>query len=854
MGEVYRARDSKLHREVAIKVLPERLAKDEQALERFEREARAVAALSHPHILANHDFGTADGTAYAAMELLEGETLRDRLAGGALPVRKATEYAVQIADGLAAAHEKGIVHRDLKPENVFIQKDGRVKILDFGLARQSTVAGADTPQESSPTVSRFTDPGTVLGTVGYMSPEQVRGQAVDHRADVFAFGAVLYEMVSGARAFQHASKVETMNAILKEDPLERDATSAGLPPSLERIIRHCLEKSPNERFQSVRDLAFDLASLAGGTTTSGREPLSPAPRSVPWPLVAALLGVAALGVVSYFVWRRGSTEPMPVGQFTRLTEEQGSEQRPSLSPDGKTLVYVAGPPGNRDIWSRRVGGRNPVDLTKDCPKDDTAPAFSPDGEKVAFRSECEGGGIFVMGASGESVRRVTDFGYNPAWSPDGRRLVVGTEAIETPSARSLVSELWTVEVATGEKKRISAGDAVQPAWSPHGDRIAYWVKAQRGGQRDIWTMKPDGSDPVALTNDPPLDWAPVWSSDGRYVYFSSDRGGTMNLWRLGVDEASGQPRGEPQPVGVPAAWTGAASLSRDGKVVAYASAEWRSTVRTIPWDDGRGPLGGTPTPVFARSGSMAWMSWSPDGTWIAINDWGRHEEIFLIHSDGSGYRQLVDDGFRNRHPQFSPDGSQISFYSDRGGGYSVWSIRPDGSGLQALTPSDRDMTQSAWAPDGRHLATSNLTSTMMIADLAKPMASRIVEILPAFEGPRIAPKDMQWSPNGETISFATTGLDGTDRLFGYARATKTYRTLAERARWAAWLADGRRLVYSKDAQLVLLDTVSGASRDLLPNGMISKDAVVFGAPSRDGRTLAFVERTLDGDIWAMALP
>jgi Tol biopolymer transport system component len=367
-------------------------------------------------------------------------------------------------------------------------------------------------------------------------------------------------------------------------------------------------------------------------------------------------------------------------------------------------------------------------------------------------------------------------------------------------------------------------------------------------------MKADGSEPVALTSDPPLDWAPLWSPDGRYIYFSSDRGGTMNLWRLVVDEASGQPRGEPQPVGVPAAWTGASSLSRDGKVLAYASAEWRSTVRTISWDDGRGPLVGRPTPVFARSGSMTWMGWSPDSSWLAINDWGRHEEIFLIHPDGSGYRQLVDDGFRNRHPQVSPDGSQISFYSDRGGGYRVWSIRPDGSGLQALTPAEREMTQSAWAPDGRRLATSNLTATIMIADLAKPLAERIVETLPPLEDVRVAPLDMEWSPDGGTISFATTGLDGTNRLFGYSFATRSYRKLAERARWAAWLSDGRRLVYSKDAQLVLLDTVSGASRDLLPDGMVSKDAVVFGAPSHDGKTLAFVERTLDGDIWAMTLP
>ncbi len=858
MGEVYRARDTKLQREVAIKVLPERLASDPQALERFEREARAVAALSHPHILSIHDFGTVDGTAYAVMELLEGETLRDRLHGGALPIRKAAEYAVQIADGLAAAHEKGIVHRDLKPENIFVSKDGRVKILDFGLARQGLVGAAGDEEESSPTMSRYTDPGTVLGTVGYMSPEQVRGQNVDHRADFFAFGAILYEMVSGRRAFRQDSKVETMNAILKEDPLQSDATAAMLPPALERIIRHCLEKSPSERFQSARDLAFDLTSLTGGATTSGRATLSTPPRRrVPLALVAAVAVAAAfgLGYLARAARHTEATGERLVGQFSRLTEEQGAEQRPSLSPDGKTLVYVAGVVGSRDIWSRRVGGRNSTNLTKDCARDDNAPAFSPDGEKIAFRSECEGGGIFVMGASGESAKRVTDFGYDPAWSPDGQRLVVSTEAVDDPLSRIDVSELWLVEVATGAKRRITDGDAVQPAWSPHGDRIAYWAKAPKGGQRDLWTVKTDGSDPTAVTNDRATDWAPTWSSDGRYLYFASDRGGTMNLWRSPVDEASGLARGEPQPVGIPAVSTGTSSLSRDGKILAYVSAEWRSTVRTIAVDDGRGPLGGTAKPVFKRSGSIIAVDWSPDGNWLALNDWGRHEEIFFVHPDGSGYRQLLDDAFRNRLPRFSPDGSQIAFYSDRGGSYGLWSIRPDGSGLQPITQSTQDLIYAAWAPDGKRLATTDTTGAkILIVDVGKPLAERIVETLLPLGGTFLGRNELRWSPDGSMLAFHAARSDGTSLLFAYSFATKTYRKLAERASSAAWLPDGRRLVYSRDAQLVLLDTVSGASRDLLPSGMVSADALVTGVPSRDGRTLAFVERSLDGDIWAMTLP
>ena len=275
MGEVYRARDTKLERDVAIKVLPSHLADDALALGRFEREAKAVAALSHPNILAIFDFGSERGVAYAVMELLDGETLRQKLGAQlALPARKAIDYAVQIARGLAAAHGKGIVHRDLKPENVFVTVDGRVKILDFGLAPQAHVF-ADSSVTEAPTFEPLTDPGTVLGTVGYMSPEQVRGEAGDHRLDIFSFGAVLYELVSGRRAFQRSTAAETMTAILREDPPElTESPAAGLPIGLARIIEHCLEKSPAERFQSASDVGFALESL-WGASTSGARALAP---------------------------------------------------------------------------------------------------------------------------------------------------------------------------------------------------------------------------------------------------------------------------------------------------------------------------------------------------------------------------------------------------------------------------------------------------------------------------------------------------------------------------------------------------------------------------------------------------
>src|ERR1700692_3360835 len=293
MGEVYRARDTRLRRDVAIKVLPQALSLDADRMRRFEQEALATAALNHPNILAVFDIGTSEGSPYVVSELLEGETLRERLRSGAIPVRKTLDYAMQVAHGLAAAHEKGIIHRDLKPENLFVTKDGRVKILDFGLAKLTQPD--PTVHSSLPTMTHATEAGVVMGTAGYMSPEQVRGASVDARSDIFSFGAILYEMISGKRAFHRETAADTMSAILKEDPPDLAETNRNVSPALERIVQHCLEKNPEARFHSASDIAFDLEHLSGISSTSTRlTPVaSPPPRNR---LFAALAGGLALAL------------------------------------------------------------------------------------------------------------------------------------------------------------------------------------------------------------------------------------------------------------------------------------------------------------------------------------------------------------------------------------------------------------------------------------------------------------------------------------------------------------------------------------------------------------------------------
>src|SRR5271155_3112142 len=345
MGEVYRAHDSRLGRDVAVKVLPDVFGHDRERLARFEQEARAVAALNHPNILAVFDIGESSGTHYIVTELLEGDTLRGKMIGGALPVRRVQEYALQIAQGLAAAHDKGIIHRDLKPENIFISKDGRAKILDFGLAKQNAMASmaaeVGATMTSAPTAAPQTTPGVMLGTIGYMSPEQVRGTVADHRSDIFSFGAVLHEMLSGERPFKRDTSAETMTAILKEDPPELTSTATrAIPPGIDRIMRRCLEKDPDQRFQSAKDLAFALEAMSGVSSSTARAGIAVGAKkfSVSMPVAigsaVALLAILVIGVVALV---RANQPALPV--FHQLTTSRGFIRMARFLPDGQTVVF-----------------------------------------------------------------------------------------------------------------------------------------------------------------------------------------------------------------------------------------------------------------------------------------------------------------------------------------------------------------------------------------------------------------------------------------------------------------------------------------------------------------------------------
>ena len=709
MGEVYQARDSRLERTVAVKVLPERLAEDPDALSRFVREAKAVAALSHPNILAIHDFGHEGKVAYAVSELLEGETLREALSSGPLSARKAREYGVQIALGLAAAHEKGIVHRDLKPDNIFITRDERLKILDFGLAKPG--AGSPDPRDEtqSPTVSGFTEPGTVMGTVGYMSPEQVRGVPVDQRSDIFAFGTVLYEMLTGKRAFQRETAAETMTAILKEEPREAaDSVGADALPLLP-VLRHCLEKKPEARFQSAKDLAFALET-ASVATSSAVDAVRPALKrsSILW----RSLGIAALvcgaAVAGYLLNLGRTAAPAPDwadATLTPLTTDPGYEGEPTFSPDGQTIAYVADRDGNFEIYLQQISGGPALNLTRD-PAADIQPAFSPDGREIAFVSNRSsssdifnaapglplvGGDIWVMPALGGPARRIVENGYCPSWTPDGAGLLYVHGSFGT-------ARIARVSASGGDSRDLPINEdaSVSRYFFPSLSADGRWLLFQKSRQIEVVSAKGGKARMLAEGE------SPAWGPRSTSVLYTNDTPGkSRTLWRAPFSLARGEPSGPPRPLTFGRGADIGAAVSRDGTSIAFAAIDESLNLEELPFDAEAGRVTGLPRELTSGNNHVEFFDPSPDGKAVVLSALrGASSHLWRIDPPAAAVELTRDPAFSETNPEWSPLGEIAFSRSEAGaprGGQALWIMKADGTSPRRVIDYAGDMR---WLPDG----------------------------------------------------------------------------------------------------------------------------------------------------------
>ncbi len=813
MGVVYRAQDTHLDRPVAIKVLQPGAVADVERKNRFVQEAKSASALNHPNIITIYDIDTADGTVFIAMEYVAGRTL-DRLIGNkGLRIGEALQYAVQIADALAAAHSAGIVHRDVKPANIIVNDKGLVKVLDFGLAKL-TEQGAGDEAAATMTMKQaaHTEKGTILGTVAYMSPEQAEGRKVDARSDVFSFGSVLYEMLSGQQAFRGETKLSTMAAILREEPKSVSQVVEPMPRELERIINRCLRKDPQWRFQHMDDLKVALAELKE-ESDSGRLVAAVTPGRVArlaprWrlPLIAAgglLLVAAAVGITW---WLSRSRAPARGLELTRVTSDSGLTAYPALSPDGKLLAYASdrSGEGNLDIWVQQVGGGEPIRLTKHA-ADDSEPAFSPDGTKVVFRSERDGGGVYVVSALGGEPRRIADQGRGPRFSPDGEWIAYWVGDLGFFSR----NRLYVIPSAGGQPRQLQPefSSAYYPAWSPDGKhllflgvrdgsifdakRFDWWVTPTEGGaavgtgasalfqrqglprdrgdwlgdriifsagsesQSSLWQVPISknwrvGDSPQRLTLGTGIDVQPSAGAE-RLVFTASS--GNIDLWSVPLNK-EGKALGELSRLTSNAAIDDSPFVSADGKKVVFVS------------DRGGNPdvwlkdlNSGRESAVTATPAREGLPILSPDGALVLYGLFVPNASVrpYLIGLSGGVARKLCDvcDG---PYYHIWSDGKRMLYR--KGDKVQQWQIAlhnvDTGEETALLKHSKYGLTAARMSPDERWIVFQTVINQqqrqLFVARVENGKASDEKDWIPITDGSGLD-RNAAWSPDGDLLYF-----------------------------------------------------------------------------------------------------
>jgi serine/threonine protein kinase len=831
MGVVYKARDLHLDRFVALKILPPEKVADPERKRRFVQEAKAASALNHPNIIHIYDITSDAGVDFIAMEFVEGKTLDERIARRGLPLNETLKYAVQIADALAKAHSAGIVHRDLKPSNIMVNEDGAVKILDFGLAKLTEKIQAD-EFASTATVEAedkpVTEKGTIVGTVAYLSPEQAEGKEIDPRSDIFAFGSVLYEMITGRRAFQGDTKISTISAILSKEPA---ALSPDIPRELERIITRCLRKDPARRFQNMADLKISLEELKEDSDSGKLQaPVRARTPSMRRPRLAVILMVLVAAGITWWLLRAPRTVQAPAAPIlTRLTSDSGLTTDPELSPDGKMLAYASdrSGEGNLDIYVKQVAGGEPLRLTRD-PADDHEPAFSPDGTQIAYRSEREGGGIYLVSALGSPERKIVANGRRPQFSPDGNWIAyyAGDIAAARLKIRN-TSSIYVVASAGGSPKQLQPdfANAAYPVWSPDGkhllfignrdeklaseEGIDWWITSVNGGQAIKtgileMTRKEGFIGPLQF-----VPWAliaPAWNPDGHSLIFSARSGDSTNLWLIGISQDTWKVAGilhrltsGPTLEDSPSACPGPRGTTR----MAFASLNQNTDIFSFPLDINHGKVAGDLRRLTQDSAADFFPVISHDGSRMAfISSRTGHQEIWIKNLLSGDESALTASQSPKQLGPFSPDDSKICFASLENDKTYIYLMPVTGGALEKIC--ENCGIPRSWSSDGKFIIGNSADFRIWLHDVSAHRRTELFAI----------PSRRRWE--------------------GWLSADDRWFTFFDLDAWRGYIAPFRPGVPIEEKSLIEIpDRFPAWSHD---------GALLYGALNRDGFRCIWAQR------------